>query len=64
MSEVAFDSFKKMDQGEFSEAKAWLEKHYSDFASRKLNVEKLFAKFERREMSTEDDARRLLSTKT
>ncbi|GFW81433.1 putative DD34D transposase [Trichonephila clavipes] len=39
------------------ETKAWLDKHYSDFAPGKSTVEKWFAKFKRGEMSTEDDAR-------
>ena len=39
------------------ETKAWLDKHYSDFAPAKSTVEKWFAKFKRGEMSTEDDAR-------
>lgn len=39
------------------EAKAWLDKHYSDSAPGKSTVEKWFAKFKRGEMSTEDDAR-------
>ncbi|GFW90129.1 putative DD34D transposase [Trichonephila clavipes] len=40
------------------ETKAWLDKHYSDFAQGKSTVEKWFGKFKRGEMSTEDDARR------
>jgi hypothetical protein len=36
------------------EAKAWLDKHYSDSASEKSTIEKWFAKFNRGEMSTED----------
>ncbi|GFV60412.1 putative DD34D transposase [Trichonephila clavipes] len=39
------------------ETKAWLDKHYSDFAPGKSTVEKWFAKFKRGEMSTENDAR-------
>lgn len=39
------------------EAKAWLDKHYSDLAPGKSTVEKWFAKFKRGEMSTEDDPR-------
>ena len=39
------------------EAKAWLDKHYSDSAPGKSTVEKWFAKFKRGEMSIEDDAR-------
>lgn len=39
------------------EAKAWLDKHYSDSAPGKSTVEKWFAKFKRGEMSVEDDAR-------
>ncbi|GFV39516.1 putative DD34D transposase [Trichonephila clavipes] len=39
------------------DTKAWLDKHYSDFAPGKSTVEKWFANFKRGEMSTEDDAR-------
>jgi len=39
------------------EAKAWLDKHYSNSAPGKSTVEKWFAKFKRGEMSVEDDAR-------
>lgn len=39
------------------EAKAWLDKHYSDSAPGKSTVEKWFAKFKRGEMSTEDETR-------
>jgi hypothetical protein len=49
------------------EAKAWLDKHYSNSEPGKSTVEKWFAKFKRGEMSIEDDARsgpRLLPTKT
>nr|XP_042899431.1 protein GVQW3-like [Parasteatoda tepidariorum] len=38
------------------EAKAWLEKHYSDSVPGKSTIEKWFAKFKRGEMSTGDDA--------
>jgi [histone H3]-lysine36 N-dimethyltransferase SETMAR len=39
------------------EAKAWLDKHYSDSAPEKSTVEKWFAKFIRGEMCIKDDAR-------
>jgi transposase len=39
------------------EAKAWLDKHVSDFAPGKSTVEKWFAKFKRGEMNIEDNAR-------
>jgi hypothetical protein len=38
------------------EAKAWLDKHYSDSAPAKSTVEKWLAKFKRGEKSIEDDA--------
>jgi hypothetical protein len=38
------------------EAKAWLDKHYSDSAPGKSTVEKCFAKFEGGEVNIEDDA--------
>ena len=38
------------------EAKAWLDKHYSDSAPGKSTIEKWFEKFKRLEMTTEDDA--------
>jgi hypothetical protein len=37
------------------EAKAWLDKHYTNSAPAKLTVEKWFAKFKRGKMSIEDD---------
>jgi hypothetical protein len=39
------------------EAKAWLDKHYTDSVPVKSTVEKWFAKFKRGEISIEDDAR-------
>lgn len=71
LSEAAFVIFKKMDKKDFCvlikhcfllkkntvEAKAWLDKHYSDSAPGKSTVEKWFAKFKRGEMSIEDDGR-------
>jgi hypothetical protein len=39
------------------EAKAWLDKHYSDSALGKSTVENWFAKFKRIEICIEDDAR-------
>jgi hypothetical protein len=38
------------------EAKAWLDKHYTDSAPAKSTVEKWFAKFKRGKMGIEDDA--------
>jgi transposase len=64
--EATFVYCEKMDKKNFvrlgekkycCEAKAWLDKHYSDFASGKSTVEKWFAKFKRGEMNIEDDAR-------
>jgi hypothetical protein len=37
------------------EAKAWLDKHYTNSAPAKLTVEKWFAKFKRFKMSIEED---------
>jgi hypothetical protein len=39
-------------------AKAWLDKHYSDFATGKSTVDKWFAKFKRGEMSIGTPERR------
>ena len=61
MSKATFVIVKKMDKKEFRvlmkhcflaekntvEAKAWLDKHYSDSAPGKSTVEKWFAKFKR-----------------
>ena len=70
LSEATFVSLKTMDKKEFRvlikhyflakknsvEAKAWLDKHYSDSAPGKSTIEKWFEKFKRGEMTTEDDA--------
>ena len=70
LSEATFVSLKTMDEKEFRvlikhcflakknsvEAKAWLDKHYSDSAPGKSTIEKWFEKFKRGEMTTEDDA--------
>ena len=62
LSEETFVSLKKMDKKEFCvlikhcflakrnsvEAKAWLDKHYSDSAPEKSTIEKWFEKFKKR----------------
>jgi hypothetical protein len=71
LSEATFVYCEKMDKKEFRvlmkhsflaekitvEAKAWLDKHYTDSSPVKSTVEKWFAKFNQSEMSIEDNAR-------
>jgi (p)ppGpp synthase/HD superfamily hydrolase len=71
LSEATFVYCEKMDKKEFRvlmkhgflaekitvEANAWLDEHYTDSSPAKSTVEKWFAKFNRSEMSNEDDER-------